>query len=90
MLSRNDETGRSTAWQSVLFAGFLLLASAGPFLLGLSDLSYLWAAMLLSGSFLAAAMAFLFRRDDRRARLLFVGSIIYLPALLILLVATKS
>jgi heme O synthase-like polyprenyltransferase len=45
---------------------------------------------VLGLAFLALALRFHARRNVSRARQLFVGSIIYLPLLLGLLVATKS
>jgi protoheme IX farnesyltransferase len=90
MLSSRDVDGRRSGRQSVFFAALLVIASCLPALLGLSSRTFLVAEVLLGFAFLVLAMRFYALRNVSRARQLFIGSIIYLPLVLGLLVATKS
>src|SRR5205814_1097282 len=89
MLPGVDPDGRRTAQQSVGYAFGLLPMSVGPFLFHLAGPVYLAGAILLSGAYLACAMQFARRLDLPSAKRLFFASIIYLPLLLIALVADK-
>ena len=89
MLSQSDEDGKRSAFQSVLFSALLIPASALPALFGVTSREYLPIEIGLSALFLFLAIAFYLRRDVSRARRLFVGSIVYLPLLLAVLVLTK-
>lgn len=89
MISRDDPTGERSASQSVLFS-ILLLAVAGlPGFVGIASVVYVPIALALSGAFIVVAMHFLKVRTPQAARRLFLASIAYLPALLIVLVLTK-
>lgn len=90
MLSGNDLDGARSGRQSVFFAGLLLGASALPALLGLASKSYLPLGLVSGAVFLALAVCFYLKRGIPEARRLFIGSIVYLPVLLVLLVLTKS
>ncbi|MEP6957050.1 MAG: protoheme IX farnesyltransferase, partial [Chthoniobacterales bacterium] len=90
MLSSRDLDGRRSGRQSVFFAALLLAASCSPALLGLSSRVFLPLEIIAGLGFLAFAVRFHARPDLARARQLFLASIIYLPILLGLLVATKS
>ncbi len=90
MLSSRDRDGARSGRQSVFFSVLLLAASATPALLNITSRLALPLAILASGLFLVLALRFAWDREVRRARQLFLGSIIYLPLLLALLVATKS
>jgi protoheme IX farnesyltransferase len=74
----------------VLFTLLLIVASGLPALLGLSSRTFLPLELLAGMVFLAVAVRFYRRRQVVDARRLFFASIIYLPILLGLLVATKS
>lgn len=89
MLSRNDPDGFATARQSFLYCLCLLVVSLLPALFFFNSVWYFAGALLLGGGFAVMALRFLFRRDRNGARRLFFASIIYLPLLLALLVATK-
>ena len=89
MLSSRDTDGRRSGRQSVFFAALLVMASCLPALLGLSSRSFLAVEVILGLAFLALALRFHARRSVSRARQLFIGSIVYLPLVLGLLVATK-
>lgn len=90
MLPSRDSSGARTARQSVLFAALLLAASSLPALLGVVSRTLLPMELLVGAAFLAFAVAFYVKRDVADARRLFFASIIYLPVLLALLVATKT
>lgn len=89
MLSNNDPDGFVTARQSFLYCLCLLVVSLLPALFFFNSPWYFAGALLLGGGFAAMALRFLLRRDRSGARRLFFASIIYLPLLLALLVATK-
>jgi len=89
MLPAVDPDGSRTAQQSVSHTIGLLLVSLYPFVLKIAGTVYLVAAMLLGGFYLWRAIQFARRLDISSARKLFLSSIIYLPLLLIILVANK-
>jgi protoheme IX farnesyltransferase len=89
MLPAVDPDGSRTAQQSVSHTLGLLPISLCPFLFHLAGPVYLAAAVLLGGAYLACAIQFARRLDLPSARRLFFASIIYLPLLLIALVADK-
>lgn len=89
MLSKNDDSGKKTSRQALVYTAFLLPVSLLPVAAGLNSLTYLIGTFLLSSVFLVQAIAFERRCSMVRARALFFTSIIYLPLLLGLLVATK-
>ncbi len=86
MLTVLDRDGHSTGRQMMLYSAALLpvtlvagaLASAGPV--------YLWSALALGSVFFGAPARFARRHSAAAPRLLFVISILYLPALLGLMV----
>lgn len=89
MLPNVDADGSRTGWHAVGNTVALLIAGACPFLLHLNGQYYLAAAMILGAGYLVCAVRFARQLTTRRARLLFLASIIYLPLLLIALVADK-
>lgn len=89
MISNDDESGARSSSQSVLFCILLMIISGIPFHLRLTNAWYLLFSLILSALFTFMAMRFHKRRTARDARNLFLASIIYLPLLLALLVATK-
>ncbi len=80
MVSANDPTGKRTGLHAVVSALILLPISLLPSLIGHSGVFYAIIAGLLSLVFIAAAIRF--AQDPRRARTLFLASIIYLPLIL--------
>jgi heme o synthase len=90
MLSRDDESGVRSASQAVIFCMLLLLIGGIPAFIGMAHPLYLVAELALGGGFTALAMRFHRAGTLRNARLLFLGSIIYLPLLLAALVITKT
>jgi protoheme IX farnesyltransferase len=89
MLPRDDYSGAATAMQSLLYTLALGLISVLPFAAGLTTSDYLMGALALDSMFLLLALQFLFQRERASARALFLGSIIYLPLMLGLMVCTK-
>lgn len=90
MLSGRDVDGARSGRQSVVFTLLLIVASSLPALLGLSSRAFLPVEILAGLVFLALAFWFYRNRRVIDARRLFFASIIYLPILLALLVATKA
>ncbi|MFZ4597732.1 MAG: heme o synthase [Terrimicrobiaceae bacterium] len=89
MLTANDPDGTLTARQALLYSLCLLLVSLLPGLMGFNSPIYFFGALILGTAFAAFALKFLLTREISSARKLFFASIIYLPVLLALLVATK-
>lgn len=89
MLPSVDPDGRRTAQQSVSHTLGLLPLSLAPFVFHLAGPVYLAGSLLLGLAYLGCAVQFARRLDLPGARRLFFASIIYLPLLLILLVADK-
>lgn len=89
MLSGSDVDGARSGRQSVVFTLLLIVASTLPALLGLSSRAFLPVEIMAGLVFLALAFWFYRKRRVVDARRLFFASIIYLPILLALLVATK-
>lgn len=89
MLPNVDANGSRTAQHSVSNTIALLLASLCPFAFGLNGKIYLVAALVLGLGYLICAIRFAQQLDARRARQLFLASIIYLPLLIAALVGNK-
>jgi protoheme IX farnesyltransferase len=89
MLTTLDPDGSRTGRQIVLFSLLLLPASVLPSLLGLTGRLYLGAALVLGIAFLALGTAMAMARDERSAMRLFLGSVAYLPLLLLAMVADR-
>jgi heme o synthase len=89
MITSIDESGSRTARQVVGFGAALLAASTLPTLLGVTGRLYLVAALILGTAFLCLGVAMAVHRDDRRAMHLFLGSVAYLPLLLLVMVVDR-
>jgi heme O synthase-like polyprenyltransferase len=61
-----------------------------PAVVGISTAAYAAGALVLGFAFAALAAYFAFRRSIGSAKLLFLGSITYLPLLWVLMAATKA
>jgi len=81
MLPVVDPGGASTARQSLLYATALLPVSILPSALGMAGPIYAIAAFALGLAFIAAGIRFAVRRTKPNARVLFLASLIYLPAI---------
>jgi protoheme IX farnesyltransferase len=84
-----EPDGRSTARQAVLFSVLLIPASLAPYFVGMTGLAYAVGATAGGLGLLWLAVSFALNRADDRARLLFLGSITYLPVLWGMLIADR-
>jgi len=89
MLSVIDRDGSMTGRQVALWTATLIPFSVLPFLV-LAHSSYAIGALVLGAAFLVAAIKFAVDRTDTNARLLFFGSITYLPLLWALLCFARA
>lgn len=89
MLSVLDPDGRRTGRQIVLYTLALLPASLLPSVLGVTGPVYFLGALLLGVLLLLVGAAMARGRTRRQARRLFLASVAYLPALLLLMVLDK-
>ena len=90
MLSVIDRDGRMTGRQALVWAAALVPVSLLPSIVGLSTAAYAIGALVLGVGFTALAAFFASERSTGSARLLFLGSITYLPLLWILMAAMKA
>lgn len=90
MLTVVDPSGGATARQVVINSGALLLVSIFPVLTGQTGVVYFWVALVLGTLFLACAVWLALARTALAARVLLVGSIIYLSLILIAMVLEPS
>lgn len=86
MLPSVDPHGDATSRQILLYSAALLPVSLIPPIVGLSGVVYLVGALLLSLAFTLTGFRFLRDRTSSAARTVFHFSLIYLPALLLLMV----
>jgi protoheme IX farnesyltransferase len=89
MLTAADPAGARTARQIVMYTALLLPVSLLPTVFGVAGRFYLIGAVALGAMFFALGAALVARRTERRAWRLFMGSVVYLPVLLILRVLDK-
>jgi protoheme IX farnesyltransferase len=85
MLPALDPQGGLIGRLMVCYCLALLAASLAPLVVGGAGPVYLAGALFLGIGFLACAVGFARRRSDARARAVLRASLIYLPALLLLL-----
>jgi protoheme IX farnesyltransferase len=89
MLPMIDPDGRRTGEQSIRYTVALFMVSLCPYLLKLDGPVYLALALVLGLGYFWTAVRFAQQLTDRRARQLFLASIIYLPLLLTAMVLDK-
>ena len=89
MLPVIEPDGRSTARQATFYCAALLPVSMTPTLIGLTNTTYFAAAFVLGLMFLWLTVKFARTRAIPEARRLFFGSIIYLPILWLLMIASR-
>lgn len=90
MLPVIDEDGSRTGGVSLLFAVALVAVATLPTIVGLTGTLYLFGAVLLGAAFVVLTLQFARRRTTARARWLFFGSLIYLPALWVLMIVDRT
>jgi protoheme IX farnesyltransferase len=83
MISVADESGRLTARQVALLSAVLIPVSLLPVVLGMAGARYALSAMILGVAFLGTCLWLSPGGRMASARRSFIGSIAYLPALLI-------
>jgi protoheme IX farnesyltransferase len=84
-----DAGGTRTGRQMVLWAAALVPVSLVPAVLGLAGPTYLFGALLLGVSLLGVSVGFLRRHSTAAARRLLLASVVYLPAVLVMLVVDR-
>ena len=89
ILSTVDPTGRSSARHALAFGLLLVPVSVLPTALGTAGLVYGAGALLLSGWFAGTAVRFFRETTDRAAKSMFLASIAWLPAIVVLLLADR-
>lgn len=90
MLSVVEPDGGSTFRQAALTSAALIPVSLAPALLGMSGPVYFAGALLLSGLLFGASVAASHSRTVQQARRIFLVSLVYLPGILILMIADRS
>lgn len=90
MLPVVEPDGASTSRQSLLYAAALVPVSILPSALGLAGLAYAASALALGLVFLGVGVKFAMSRTKQNARLLFTMSLIYLPALWIVMMIDRT
>jgi protoheme IX farnesyltransferase len=90
MLAGDDPDGATTSRQALLYSLSLLVVSLVPGVIRMNSPFYFFGALLLGLAFASFAVRFVITRSRGAARALFLASIIYLPLLLGLLVATRT
>lgn len=89
MLTVVDGTGARAARHSLMFTAALIPISVLPTLLGISGDIYMVGAIVLGLAFLLLTTGMVRQPNERIARRIFTGSIVYLPILLLLMVIDK-
>jgi protoheme IX farnesyltransferase len=89
MLTADDPEGRRTGRHVLGYCLVLLPLSLAPAALGMAGPAYVASAVALGAVFIALAAALLAERTVKRAWRVFFASVVYLPALLLLLVLDR-
>jgi protoheme IX farnesyltransferase len=89
MLTVHDTDGVVTGRHIALGALALVPVSLAPTLAGMAGRTYFFGALLLGAAFALLSLYMAHRPDQRRARWLFLGSVLYLPALLAVMMVDK-
>lgn len=84
-----DPGGGMTGRQATLWAATLVPFSQLPFIVGLTTVTYAVGAVILGAGLVVVAARFAFRRSDGNARMLFYGTLTYLPLLWALMAAAR-
>ena len=90
LIATQDEDGRRTGRHAAFFSLLLLPVSLIPTAVGLSGKPYLVLAGGLGLGFLFLAIQFMTTPTETHARRLFIGSLVYLPALWVFLLASRQ
>ena len=90
MLPVIERDGRRTGHTALVYAAMLLPISLLPWLTGLAGFVYGSVALALGCGFSLLAARFANSRSDETARVLFLGSLAYLPLLWIVMIADRA
>lgn len=85
VLPLNEQRDRYVIWQSFVASLFLLAVSLAPALNGKMGLVYVTGALMLGTIFACCSARLALQRSNASARRLLVASIVYLPAVLVLM-----
>jgi protoheme IX farnesyltransferase len=92
LIPKSDPEGRRIAWHITAFSATLALVGIAPTWLGMTGVPYLTGMAILGAGLLALAVGTL--REDRltttAARRVFLGSLVYHPLFLVLLLVDSS
>jgi protoheme IX farnesyltransferase len=86
VLPLHERRDRFVVWQSTVVSLFLTPVSLAPAITGKAGLVYSSGALILGSMFLYYSWRFAFHRSNVAARQLLAASIIYLPAVFVLLI----
>jgi protoheme IX farnesyltransferase len=89
MLPVVEPDGRSTGRQAILYAAALVPVSLLPAVIGLSGTAYFLGALVLGLTFLGFCVAFAQSFSTAAARRLLLASVLYLPAVLIVMLLDR-
>ncbi|MGO9062370.1 MAG: heme o synthase [Candidatus Binataceae bacterium] len=89
LLGTEDSDGRATAGQMVIDTLVLMVVALLPTLFGFAGLTYFVVALALGGLLLSSGFQFASKPDAAGARRVMFASLIYLPALLLVMVLDK-
>lgn len=89
-LLTSGDYGQRTARQMVLYAGALLPVSVVPAVLGFSGVAYFTGALIAGLGFLWYSFEFGRNRSAQAARRVLLASVLYLPAVLLLMVVDRT
>jgi protoheme IX farnesyltransferase len=85
MLGADDPSGASTGRQMLIYCAVLIPLSTYPARIGMAGDVYFWGALAVSGLFFLCGLAMAIRPGELAARLVFKASLLYLPALFVLM-----
>jgi heme o synthase len=85
VLPLNEQRGRYLVWQSLVVSLILIAVTLAPALNGKVGLVYSAGALMLGAIFVVCSARLVFRRSNASARQLLLASIVYLPAIFILM-----
>jgi protoheme IX farnesyltransferase len=89
MLTVSDPEGATTSKHILGHSTGLCVASLLPYILGFLTIEYAISALILGGLFLLFILNLLRKRTNTAARQVFLASLLYLPAILLAMVAGK-
>jgi protoheme IX farnesyltransferase len=90
ILPLGELRNRFVIWQSVVISLALIPLSLIPTISGKSGLVYFAGALMLGSIFFYCSARFAFRRSNVAARQLLAASIVYLPAVFVLMILNKK